>query len=116
VLLDGKPLPGGQIWFRPVSGKAMAAVGEINPEDGSYSVSGVAVGDVRITIDNRMLQEGQAKLPGSKSIEVKQENVKKPPGKYVQIPEKYTKPEQSGLTVTVPSGGLSGHDVQLKSK
>lgn len=116
VTLDGNPLPGGQIWFLPVSGKGTPAMGEINPDDGTYSVPNVPIGEVRITVDNRMLKEGQAKLPGGKTLDVKQENVKRPAGTYKKIPEHYAQADKSGLKATVPSGGLSGHDIQLKSK
>ncbi|HBI46455.1 MAG TPA: hypothetical protein DDY78_26920 [Planctomycetales bacterium] len=58
VLFQGKPLPGGQVTFVVVKG-GFASSGPIG-ENGNYQIKS-PVGDVEISVDNRMLQQQRGK-------------------------------------------------------
>jgi hypothetical protein len=106
---DGKPLPGGVVTFVAKEG-AVTASGEI-AEDGQYKVN-APLGDVRISVNNRMLKKEPPKGPILKRPD-DTEGVKTLPGKYVSIPDKYLNPDQSGLTYKVVPGPQT-HDIKLE--
>jgi hypothetical protein len=124
VIYKEKPVPGGLVTFRPVA-PGHNPVNTYLDEEGRYELR-VPVGEVVITVDNREL-EPQGKgpppsLPGVKlppipaKGEAPQENpsaVQWPPGKYVQIPEKYARDEETDLKYTVKSGSQT-HNIELK--
>ncbi len=117
VLLDGKPVPGGQVSFVAVNG-ALAARGDIG-EDGHYEIK-APIGEVRIGVNNSLLMPPSLKkgkppkgmMHGTKEGFVKDEG--KPPlkGRYVNIPTGYLDPATSGLKYTVKPGSQT-YDIQL---
>lgn len=124
VLFQGKPLPGGVVNFVAVNGGF--ANNAFIDENGNYKIS-APEGEVRIGVDNRMLQnpglKGERKLDktASKKKAAVAENQKAQPpagplkGRYVEIPENYTDPTKSGLTYTVKPGSQT-HDIDLPDK
>ncbi len=107
VLFKGKPLPGGMVTFMGPAGMfGNSRIGE----DGSYQLT-APVGEVKITVDNRMLavkeKPGEAALNPSTAP---RDPIK---GKYVRLPDKYYSAETSGLTYTVTKGSQS-FDVNLQ--
>ena len=131
VLYNGKPLPGGSVFFRPADPKQNAVTAELD-EQGNYEVT-LPVGEVQVAVDNRALQPrpaGPSGVPPGLPPEVLAELSKgkkptpppeasnpnaptKPSGKYVAIPENYYTVEKSGLKFTVESGEQK-HDIELK--
>jgi len=108
VLFKGKPLPGGSVSFLPDKTGGVAATATID-EQGNYKIT-APVGPVRISVDNRMLQQKAPhghilKRPGADDPSL----IK---GQYVALPEKYYSPDSSGLTYTV-EGGTQTHDITL---
>jgi hypothetical protein len=131
VTLDGKPLPGGTVSFRPVSGGTNTEVVELD-ESGSFTVQ-LPPGEVFVWVDNRHLEPrapaANRKLP-PKLQAIRDKNAKGAPqaappsmapaapmaaGKYVKIPDQYYLPDSSGLKFTVQSGDQT-HDIPLASK
>jgi hypothetical protein len=133
VLLDGKPLPGGLLTFQPTAGR-QRAVSAVIDENGHYEAT-LPVGEVRIAVDNTALKplpteranlnalpalklppdvQGKIKAAAKATVPaVPQEG--KLPGKYVPIPERYSKVETSGLTYEVREGSQE-HDIPLSKK
>jgi hypothetical protein len=120
VLFQGKPLPGGTVSFVAVNG-AFAWTGRID-ENGNYEVK-APVGEVRIGVDNRMLQDRGAIQGGEvKTLREKMEDeapkdqssAGRLKGRYVPIPKSYTDPTTSGLTYTVKPGPQT-HDIELSA-
>jgi len=123
VLLDGKPLPGGRVTFRPADSAQNSASAEIN-EQGQYEVT-LPIGDVQISIDNRELQpraaRGPIELPAlGPDIQgkINSEMARSAPtgnkgsGRYVPVPSRYYDAETSGLSFTVKKGDQR-HDIDL---
>jgi hypothetical protein len=138
VNLDGKPLPAGRIAFVP--SKGVAASGEI--KDGQYTVTGVPAGDVKVTVETKSLQDRITALrttvqnakamlppPGAKlpdeakagvesdkqDADKKAQELKELEASYRPVPEKYSKPESTPLTLQVKSGS-NPFDANLDSK
>ncbi len=99
VTFNGEPLPGGMVTFIPENGKAE---GVRIAEDGSYKVTNIPVGPVRITVTT----QAPVKFPGSKEPF-------EPLGKYVPIPARYREAETSGLALEVKKGSQT-QDLVLK--
>lgn len=115
VLYNGKPLPGGQVTF--VTADGFASTGIID-EKGNYTINAPA-GDVRISVDNRMLDKPMRSSPIPKEAQGKgagrpDEGDPTPvKGTYKEIPSKYYTPDTSGLTYKVTKGE-STHDIEVK--
>ena len=113
VLFRGEPLPGGQVTFVTVKG-GFAANGTID-ENGNYQIK-APVGDVEISVMNRMLQpsrgsKGMRPAP-LKKTEAKEQQLLK--GRWVKIPSHYEDPHTSGLKYTVKPGPQT-HDIELSA-
>jgi hypothetical protein len=116
VYFKGKPLPGGQVTFVTEGGFTGSATID---ENGKYKVN-APMGDVKISVDNAMLQPAitggrrgpgpPAKMPGLKRPD--SEAPHKMPGHFVPIPQKYYNPQESGLTYKVVSGAQT-FDIKL---
>ena len=111
VLFQGKPLPGGIVSFAAVNGGFVSS-GTID-EHGNYQIK-APVGDVEISVMNRMLQpsrgsKGMRPAP-LKKTEAKEHQLLK--GRWVKIPSHYEDPHTSGLKYTVKQGPQT-HDVEL---
>jgi hypothetical protein len=128
VLLNGTPLPGGWLTFRPADARQNSVSVPINP-DGTYEAV-LPVGEVGISVDNRELEPTKAppppKLPqgvkippasggagASSGTSTSQTAAEKLPGTYVPISENYTLADTSGLSYKVKRGEQT-HDIELK--
>jgi len=130
VVYKGQPLRGGSIAFHPKEG---AVYGTTLSEEGTYEIVGVPPVAMKVTIDTESLnpnkkppsygggrgakidQEYRAKMQemtggnaGASPLMSKEEMARR----YVKIPVKYTKPDTSGLSVTLEAGSQS-HDFTL---
>jgi hypothetical protein len=104
VTLDGQPLKGGgTVTFQGSKG---GVSGTISPE-GSYTISNVPPGEVKITLAPGMATGAVASATPGDPGKMQPPKTLAPPAPVLphgNIPEKYTKPETSGLTYTVKSG------------
>lgn len=112
VRFHGNPLPGGRITFIAVNGGFTST--EIIEENGAYRIR-APVGEVEISVTNRMLQpssgpKGPARL--SKAAAEENQIVK---GRWVEIPSRYEDPHSSGLRYTVKRGAQV-HDIELTNE
>jgi hypothetical protein len=109
VMYKGKPLPGGRITFVAVNG-GFASSGTIH-RDGTYKLD-APVGDVQIAVDNEMLRRPHAMIQSEEMMRRSPGEKDPVKGTYVNIPDKYSSPDQSGLTCKVEPGAQT-HDVNL---
>jgi hypothetical protein len=133
VKFGGAPLPGGIVLFQPVGPQNSVSIGL--DEQGNYEVV-LPAGEVRVSVDNRMLQPHEPPIRGGppnllsrvgdKIAAAKKENAPPPkaagspnqiaaqknPGKYVKIPDKYHDVSTSGLNFTVQRGNQT-HNIEL---
>jgi hypothetical protein len=129
VLLDGKPLPGGRVTFRPENSAFSSVSAELN-EQGQYEAVLLPVGTVHVTVDNRELEPRPPRSSISSALpnlppELKSKigsgpprsapTTPKSPGRYVKIPERYYLTESEELDFTVDGNTQQQHDVELKS-
>jgi hypothetical protein len=109
VFYKGQPLPGGDVIFSAKGGLTVPAPID---ENGNYKIK-APVGDVRLAVDNRRLQEVRGAREGPR---LKRPGAEKPTdtkGTYVEIPPKYYSVEESGLTYTVKNESQT-HDIKLE--
>jgi hypothetical protein len=100
VSFDGKRLHSGTVTFIGADGKE--AYGPISP-DGEYRVSGVAVGEARISVVSRpAVPEGLRNFPNPAGPFAGGPTA--PPEEDVIIPSRYSDPQQSGLKCAVKRG------------
>jgi hypothetical protein len=118
ITKGGSPLPGGLVNYVSADGKTRLS-GEIKPEDGSYTIPGVPLGDGKIGVDNTNLQA--ISQPGAidplknmKGPVPEGMQSKSSLGKYVPIDSKFKDPNTSGFTVTVKRGTNTGNDFEVK--
>jgi hypothetical protein len=126
VSYKGKPVPGGDVRFFPESGGGSfySAIGS----DGSYSIASVPRGPAKITVTysrESPLAKGnpRSKAVAEKGMKQQQEAMKAhrktaesaapPPSDVKSVPDKYAKPDQSGLKVDV-TGGKQAFDINLE--
>jgi hypothetical protein len=133
VILDGKPVPGGEIVFRSTGPNSFPVVAKID-ENGNYAAVELPAGDVMVIVDNRKLAPaappGPKPIPKGLSAEARAQIIAqrashppppsppppKPDGKYVPLPARYVNGEaEDELKFTVQTGPQS-HDIELKSK
>ena len=128
VTYKGQPVPGGFVTFRPVDGRQNAVTAMLEP-DGRFPTVDIPAGEVLVTIDNRELEprsgipslppnlplspETRSKLgsgkaappsPPAEGAPASGEDVRRPSGRYLPIPEKYYDAESSGLKFTIKGG------------
>jgi hypothetical protein len=114
VTFEGNPLPSGNVSFAPDDKSAGNKGAVISPiaEDGSYSLSNVPVGKVTITVETKSSAPAAAP-PGAKmNVPAGAPNYAGPGTKHVDIPERYSQFDKSGLSYEVKSGRQT-HDIQL---
>ncbi|HEY7311750.1 MAG TPA: hypothetical protein VH643_20475 [Gemmataceae bacterium] len=133
VLYNGKPLPGGDVTFRPANPQHNPVVVALD-EQGNYEAV-LPVGAVKVRIENRHLRprpslgerpalklpisaearKAIASAPPQKPAPRNEENSsQKSHGQYVPIPERYHDIETSRLEFTV-EGGNQKHDISLNN-
>lgn len=110
VLYQDKPLPGGYVNFMGQGSDSTVKASAIE-KDGSYSITGMPVGEAKITVQGIFapLQPTQGGLPpaaaGSSSQAANRPTV--------YVPPEYGNAEMSKLTYTVVSGAQT-HNIELK--
>ena len=107
VTYRGNALPGGYVNYTGVGDSPMVKTSTIQ-SDGSYSISGMAVGPAKITVQGILapVTPAQGKTPGVEAPQA--------PGRQtVYVPPQYSNTDTSGLTFTVGSGAQQ-HDIELK--
>src|SRR5262245_43100086 len=125
VTYKGKPVPGGLVTFRPSDPKQNSVTAELDAE-GRYSAV-LPAGEVVVSIDNRELEPRPTGIPSlppglpiapdvrakiAKGTPPKEpegdaksgEDVRRPKGRYLPIPEKYYMAETSELKFTIKAG------------
>lgn len=123
VTLDGNPVEGATISFVPKGEGAMSLA--LTDPEGKFAMrtaagkEGAVVGDHTITVSLSVTTGGGA--TGSADDLAPPQSFEggapaEAPKTLFLVPEKYGSPTTSGLTVTVPSGGLSDYAVELKSR
>jgi hypothetical protein len=125
VKYKDKPVPGGLVTFVPSDTTKRPVVTEID-ENGHYKLY-VPVGDAKIAVENLTLKQVELpaggipppagiKIPAAEKpageAKPSPSALKKPPGSYVPIPEKYYDSRNSGLSYVVVSGSQT-HDIEL---
>jgi hypothetical protein len=130
VLLNGTPLPGGLVTFRPDNPKENSVTAQLD-EQGRFSVE-LPVGGVKVSVDNRHLQERKESpaglkpnLPFAEDVRQKlggsgtppskegEDKPSTPVGRYVPIAPEYHAVETSGLEFTVQRREQQ-HDIELR--
>jgi hypothetical protein len=127
VLLDGQPLPGGRVTFRPADPRENTVSAELD-EKGNYQAE-LPAGDVQVSVDNRELDPSSRTaggLPPDLPIapEARQQlgdgaaaakGSDKDAGRFRPIPPKYYQAETSQLGFAVKGGDMK-HDIELSWK
>jgi hypothetical protein len=109
VTYNGKPVTTGKIWFYPENGRP--ALGVL-AEDGTYTLTTDRPGDGALVGTHRVAIQSTTVGPGSMVPKSREEEValsqKGHPGTWLVagkvewlVPEKYCRPETSGLTAKV---------------
>lgn len=113
VTYKGKPIPSGSITFTPESGAPLV---NAPIRDGKYTAESVPTGDAKVSITSLYMNRSSSPMmdpnkrdklapPKDAPPEAQKAYQRTPefkPG--LKIPEKYTDPEQSGLSYTVQRG------------
>jgi hypothetical protein len=94
ITIDGKPLPGGTIFFVSAKDPQMLVSSTIK-SDGTFSVADAPKGDVLVAVDNES-QKGNN------------------PKNYIPLPGKYRNAKTSGLTANIAAD--QPVKIELKSK
>jgi hypothetical protein len=128
VLLDGKPLPGGRVTFRPENSAFNSVSAELN-EQGQYEAVQLPVGRIHVSVDNREFEPRPPRSPISIGLPNLPPELKskiaaapsrpaptnpKPSGRFVKIPERYYISEPEDLEFIVDAN-MQQHDIELKS-
>jgi hypothetical protein len=128
LTLDAKPIEGATVVFTPKGDGTMSMAttdpaGKFVMKTGSGR-NGAVVGDHSISVTLTMTTGGsKATTETSDGLapplanELQTGSAAKaavPPRTVFLVPEKYGSPSSSGLSVTVPSGGLSDYKLELK--
>jgi hypothetical protein len=132
VMYDGKPLPGGRVLFQPVQ-EGLNSVSATLDEQGHFEVV-LPGGEVKVSVNNQELMPhpevptgippglpAKARAAMEKALK---EHPKaqagtggvythKIPGKYVEIPKRYSDVGTSGLNFTVQRGDQT-HNIELR--
>jgi hypothetical protein len=124
VTIGDKPLTAGSVMFYGKDGLSGSAA---ISKDGNYDLGDAPLGEVKVTVSVPKPPPGGMEAmhrmknnPGAKNTESVDPNDPSKrigimgdiPTDYVAIPEKYSKPETSGLTYTVQRGDQT-HDIKL---
>lgn len=122
VTYQDKAVPGGTVTFLDEKGHPFR--GDIQP-DGSYTITKVPKGKVKVTVETASVRPAQANMPrGMKMPRPPQDApMGDNPGaamykeadasRYVKIPEDYANADKSGLELQV-TGGQQEYNIPLK--
>ena len=100
VLLDGKALTMGEVYFENESG-TKSGLGDINA-DGKYRVASAPVGPVKAAVRT----SNHAQFAGTKTKEGKTVTVGGREGTYVAVPKRYEEVSTSKLTYTLTNDAV----------
>lgn len=114
VTYGGKPVVSGTVSM--IASDDIQYSGSISP-DGTYSISGVPNGPVRILVSspnsNAVKPGGPPPTSGTQGdIEGAPAQPAAKPGEWTELPGKYADPAQSGLTGTVKSNTIINLDLE----
>jgi hypothetical protein len=121
VTLPGdKPLPGGRLHLHPTANGSPAVV-TVNP-DGTFSSSGVPVGDYKVTVEsvgvlNPMAMTGGVQPPPDIAAKMKEQAASLPGSKggtFVEIPFTFTDANSTPLTWTIHEGKNEAKEFRLE--
>ena len=129
VLLDGKPLPGGEVTFRAVAPNSTPVIVKLD-ENGAFPAVELPSGEVNVVVDNRKLAppppRGPKPIPKGLNAAARAKfttpaNQQHSPsvaavnGKYVPIPARYINGEATDELKFTVRPGEQKHDIELKS-
>ena len=117
ITYDGKPLKAGTLQFHTKEG--VAYDGRISL-DGTYSASDLPEGEMVVTVITEHLNPARKGPPPSKDYDRRMKAQQQPEGPaaappeepYTKIPDKYSKPNTSPLSVKL-KGGRQVQDLEL---
>lgn len=112
VKFKGTPLAGAVVTFHPMTKEGRTAVGRTT-DSGSFllttvkSDDGAIPGEYRVTVSKSVDESSESTAPFDMAAPAK-------PAKFKSvIPDKFSKPDTSGLTATVKKGGPNKVDLTL---
>jgi hypothetical protein len=108
VLKDGKPVTAGMMKFVPEAAGEQPVNSALAP-DGTYRVTGIPVGRAKVAIETAMFKNLTPPPPAIAK------QLGGPRTKYVPIPDKYERPETSGLVVDVERSPKQ-FDIEIEGK
>jgi hypothetical protein len=100
VTYQGKPVAKGTIHFQPENGRPASAP----IEDGKFTLTTYKEGDGAMAGKHKVAVDVTEDVPGKEGDTTT---------KYL-IPQKYASPEQSGLSIEIPSSGSSKLEIDIK--
>jgi hypothetical protein len=110
VTYKGELVPSGTVaFYGPDDQVASAAIGP----DGTYSASGVPLGDVKVTVTTPPPPDPNAAERLKKNPMIQERGIVIKQEKVVSVPRKYNLPGTSGISLTVTQGSQP-FDVPLK--
>lgn len=111
VSFKGEPLPAGRISFLCEGGEKPVLSSDI--QDGKYAIHKAPGGSAKVIVQT--FKQTSVKVPNQPAnlAPIGDDQPKQGGGKYVAIPERYSKDATSGLSVTI-KGGAQTENFELK--
>ncbi len=111
VSFKGQPLPSGRISFLCDGGEKPVLTSDI--KDGKYAIQKAPGGSAKVIVQT--FKQTTVRVPNQPGnlAPIGDEQPKPSGGKYVAIPERYSKDATSGLSVTI-KGGAQTENFELK--
>lgn len=109
---QGKPLPGYQVTFLPVSGERPAT--GVTDADGKFTLGTNNAGDGAVAGPNKVAVVWVAPDLADDTMATPIDDPSKLPKQPVNVPAKFSNPETSGITIDVPTSGGSDLNVEIK--
>jgi hypothetical protein len=121
VTYNNQPVTGGNIWLVPTAppgqGKPVSYLGVISSQ-GTYIISGAPAGEMKVVVETeslRLAAQGPpipSNLPPQAAQTLQKLQQRPDAQHYVQIPFKFSDPNQTPLRMTT-AGGKQAYDIQL---